>query len=224
MERPVMSFLVGPYRAPKSGGPAKQLIIFLHGVGADGNDLISFADYYAELLPDADFLAPDAPFPCDMAPQGRQWFSLQDRAPAAMLAGAAESAPILNGFIDDALSQRGLSDAQLALVGFSQGTMMALHVGLRRAFPCAAVVGYSGLLVAPENLPTELHARPPVLLVHGDADETVPVAFQSVAQQALELMGVAHRVLTLQGLGHSINDDGLIAGLRFVAEAFGAIP
>ena len=114
-------------------------MILLHGLGADGNDLIGLAQYWASLLPTAEFLSPNAPFPCDMAPYGYQWFSAQDRSPAAVLAGVRAAAPFLDAFIDDALAKRGFDEADLALVGFSQGTMMSLFVGLRRSKPVAGM-------------------------------------------------------------------------------------
>src|SRR5215469_5079921 len=150
--------LSGPVHKPASGGAPRQLVILLHGLGADGNDLIGLAPYWAPLLPEAEFVSPDAPFPCDMAPFGRQWFSLQDRSPAAILAGVRASAPILDAFLDDALAARELAPAQLALVGFSQGTMMSLYVAPRRTAPVAGVVGYSGALVGTDALAQEIHS------------------------------------------------------------------
>ena len=119
------------------------------------------------------------------------------------------------------LAARGLTDDKLALVGFSQGTMMALYVALRRPAPCASVLGYSGLLAAPDLLPAELTVRPPVLLIHGETDEVVPHRFLGVAKTALEQMKVPVQALSCPGLGHSINDEGLLAGVRFVTERFG---
>src|SRR5438552_6741618 len=159
--------LSGPSRPPASGGKPRRLVILLHGLGADGNDLIGLAPYWATLLPTAEFLAPNAPFPCDMAPPGYQWYSWQQREPAAALAGVRAAAPILDAFIDEALAQRGLDESDLALVGFSQGTVMSLYVGFRRAKPIAGIVGFSGRLLAPELLESELRSRPPTLLVHG---------------------------------------------------------
>lgn len=216
----VNSPLSGPSRPPASGGQARQLVVFLHGVGADGDDLIELAPYFAELLPDAEFLSPHAPFPFDMAPMGRQWFSLGDIAPAAILAGIRTAAPLLNGFLDAELARRNLTDRQLALVGFSQGTMMALYVALRRTIPCAALVGFSGMLAAPDLLPVELTARPPVLLAHGEEDEVVPFASMGLAKSALDLMGLTVDTMSCPGLGHGISDEGLVAGIRFVADNF----
>src|SRR5277367_2137498 len=165
--QPMTEMLFGPRRAPAAGGPATSLIILLHGLGADGADLIEFAGPLSQVLPNAAFVAPDAPEPCDMAPFGRQWFSLQSRAPAALAAGADRAAPVLAAFIEAELRRHGLDVSRVALVGFSQGTMMALHFGLRMRPAPAAIVGFSGLLVAPERLVAERGADVPVLLIHG---------------------------------------------------------
>jgi phospholipase/carboxylesterase len=214
--------LSGPSHKPASGGPPRRLVVLLHGVGSDGNDLIGLVPYWASVLPDAEFLSPHAPFPCDMAPFGRQWFSLQDRTSAAILAGVRATAPILDAFLDEALAARGLDASQLALVGFSQGTMMSLYTGLRRATAPAAIVGYSGALIGAELLSTEIRARPPVLLVHGDADEVVPVAALSHAVEALAAAGVPVEQLRCPGLGHSIDEEGLRRGGEFLRNAFAA--
>jgi phospholipase/carboxylesterase len=213
--------LSGPAQKPAAGGKPRQLVVLLHGLGADGNDLIGLAPYWAPLLPEAEFVAPDAPYPCDMAPFGRQWFSLQDRSPAAIIAGVRAAAPILDAFIDAALAARGLADPALALVGFSQGTMMSLHVGLRRALPCAGILGYSGALPGSETLAQEIRARPPVLLVHGDADEVVPPQALPMAGKALESAGVAVETVVVPGLGHAIDEAGLQRGGAFLRRIFG---
>ena len=214
--------LTGPQQPPASGGAPRQLVVLLHGVGADGSDLIGLAPYWAELLPDAEFLSPDAPFPCDMAPFGRQWFSLQDRSPDAILAGVRAAAPILDGFLDEALAQRGLDERSLALVGFSQGTMMSLYVGLRRALAPAGILGYSGALIGAESLAREIRARPPVLLVHGDADEVVPPQALPLAARGLEAAGVPVESLVCPGLGHGIDEEGLREGGAFLRRVFAA--
>ena len=201
--------LSGPSRPPASGGKPSRLVILLHGLGADGNDLIGLAPYWAPLLPEAEFLSPNAPFPCDMSPSGYQWFSPQDRSPAAVLAGVRAAAPILDAFIDNALAARGLGDDDLALVGFSQGTMMSLFVGLRRAQPVAGIVGFSGRLLAPELLADELRSRPRILLVHGTEDPLVPYASLAAAETTLTAAGVPVETLTCPGIGHSIDEAGL---------------
>jgi phospholipase/carboxylesterase len=215
--------LSGPMHKPASGDKPRQLVVLLHGVGADGNDLIGLAPYWAPLLPDAEFVSPDGPFPCDMAPFGRQWFSLQDRSPAAILDGVRATAPILDAFLDAALAARGLEDRQLALVGFSQGTMMSLYVGLRRGRAPAGIVGYSGALVGADSLPGEIRSRPKVLLIHGDADELVPVHALAIAANGLKAAGVPVEVLTRPGLGHGIDEEGLTRGGQFLHQAFAAL-
>jgi len=211
-----MPRLSGPSRPPASGGKPRRLVILLHGLGADGNDLIGLAPYWARLLPDAEFLSPNAPFPCDMAPHGYQWFSSQDRTPEAVLGGVRAAAPILDAFIDEALEQRGLGSGELALVGFSQGTMMSLFVGLRRAEPVAGIVGFSGRLLAPELLASELRSRPPILLVHGTEDPLVPYSSLAAAETTLKAAGVPVETVTSFGIGHSIDDQGLRRGGEFL--------
>jgi phospholipase/carboxylesterase len=204
--------LSGPTFGPASGGPAKQLVILLHGVGANGDDLIGLAPVLAQMLPDAEFLSPNAPHPCDMAPFGYQWFSLQDRSPESIEAGVRAVAPVIDSFIDEQREARQLAPRQVALLGFSQGCMMSLFVGLRRQEPLAAVVGYSGVLVAPQKLADEIASRPPVLLVHGEADPVVPYQSLAAAQSGLEAGGVEVQALSRPGLGHGIDEEGIRHG------------
>ena len=214
--------LSGPSQKPASGAAPRQLVVLLHGLGADGSDLIGLAPYWAPLLPEAEFLSPDAPFPCDMAPFGRQWFSLQDRSPDTILAGVRAAAPILDGFLDEALARRGLDERRLALVGFSQGTMMSLYVGLRRALAPAGILGYSGALIGADSLKQEIRARPPVLLVHGDADDVVPPQALPLAVEGLKYAGVTVESLMRPGLGHGIDEEGLQEGGAFLRRVLAA--
>jgi phospholipase/carboxylesterase len=218
----MLPILSGPSHPPSSGGKPRQLVILLHGLGANGNDLIGLAPVWSQLLPDAEFVSPNAPFPCDMAPYGFQWFSLQDRSPAMILAGVRAAAPALDAFIDDALATRGLAEKDLALVGFSQGTMMSLYVGLRRARAVAGILGYSGALIGAETLAAEVRSKPRVMLVHGDADPVVPFQALALAERALEAAGVAVETLTRPGLAHGIDEEGLKAGGRFLKEVLTA--
>ena len=215
-----MAVLSGPRLAPRLPGPPRQLVVLLHGVGADGNDLIDLAPALARSLPHAAFVAPDAPEPCDMAPFGRQWFSLRDRGPAALLSGVQACAPVLDAFLDAELASSGLGPRQLALVGFSQGTMLALYLALRRAPALAAVLGYSGALLGAERLPAEIAAKPPVFLVHGDADEVVPVAALDAAVQGLQAAGVPVQWSVRPRLPHAIDPESLAHGAAFLATAF----
>ena len=208
--------LDGPSAAPASGGPVKSLVIFLHGYGSNGADLIDLAPYWASTLPDTLFLAPDAPQPCEGVPYGRQWWGLTSLAPQARAAGVRVSAPALNAYIDDQLAAHGLSEDKLALVGFSQGTMMALHVGPRRAKTLAGIIGFSGMLADPDALATEVVTKPPVLLLHGDRDEVLPV--EALHQADVQLKGLDFDVAShvSPGLGHSIDEPGLQLGARFL--------
>ena len=208
--------LSGPSHPPHSGGKAKRLVILLHGLGADGNDLIGLAPYWAPHLPDAEFLSPNAPFPCDMAPYGYQWLSARDPSPEARLAGARAAGMILDAFITEELKKRGLGERDCALVGFSQGTMMSLFVGPRRERPLAGIVGYSGRLIAPELLAEEIRSCPPVLLVHGTDDPMVSFDSMAEAETALKAAGVSAETLTCPGIGHSIDNDGLRTGGQFL--------
>jgi phospholipase/carboxylesterase len=208
--------LDGPRVGPASGKPANSLVIFLHGLGADGNDLISLGPLLAQVLPDTAFVSPHAPEDCDMAPMGYQWFSLQEQTPERMLAGIQASAPILDAFIDAEMERHSLTPGQVALVGFSQGTMMSLHVAPRRAEPLAGIVGFSGALVAPEVLAREVRCRPPVLLIHGDADPVVPPMALTAATQALHSLGFRVMSHMSKGLAHSIDEEGLQLGAAFL--------
>lgn len=210
--------LDGP-RLPPVSGVAKQLVVFLHGYGADGRDLIDIGEEWRAWLPDAAFVAPHAPDPCDGAPMGRQWFPLTMRDPHERWTGVVGARPALDNFLDAELARWGLPDSQLALVGFSQGTMMALHTGLRRRRAPGAIVGFSGMLVGPEHLAAEATGAPPVLLVHGDQDPVIPV--QALFMGAI---GLAKAQLSCQwhlsfGVEHGIDGEGLRHAGQFVAQS-----
>lgn len=204
------------FRKPASGGKAKQLVILLHGWGADGPNLIDLADVFARVLPEAHFISPNAPFPCEANPFGFQWFSLMDRQPQHMLSGIRKATDILNVFIDEQLAELGLDNSKLALVGFSQGTMTALHCAMRRTPQIAGVAGFSGALVAAEILPQEITARPPVCLIHGNMDEVVPYASLAHAAQNLGAVGVDVTTHTRPFLGHSIDMEGIAIACEFL--------
>jgi phospholipase/carboxylesterase len=217
----------GPRLAPRSGA-ARQLVVFLHGYGADGNDLIEIGRAWQEHLPQAAFVSPHAPEPCGEAPAGRQWFPLTFRDPDERWRGVNKAAPTLDRFLDAELARHKLPPTALALVGFSQGTMMALHVGLRRAAAPAAIVGYSGVLVVPpevdaEKFAAEIKSRPPVLLVHGDQDDLIPPQALFQASQGLAALGLSVEWHLSPGVGHGIDAEGLRHGGEFLARRLTAV-
>jgi phospholipase/carboxylesterase len=215
----------GPRLEPRSRKPARQLVVFLHGYGADGNDLIDIGRAWQTMLPDAAFASPHAPRPCGQAPTGREWFPLTFRDPNERWNGVNAAAPTLERFLDAELARHNLTGDRLALVGFSQGTMMSLHVGLRRAVGPAAIVGYSGMLVLPaeappESMAPEITSRPPVLLVHGDSDELIPVQAMLQSAQMLSDFEVPVQWHISPGIGHGIDQEGLRHGGEFLARTF----
>ena len=217
--------LDGPRLTPLSG-KARQLVVILHGYGADGNDLIEIGRQWQPLFPDAAFIAPHAHEPCAMAPMGRQWFALTDRNPHERWSGAVSARTVIDPFVDAELAALGVDDSNLAIVGFSQGAMMALHVGLRRRTAPAAILAFSGTLVGPEHI-GEATARdaagqtPPILLVHGSHDEVVPVQSLFSSSQQLAEAGIPCQWHLAIGLGHGIDGEGIRQGACFLASAFG---
>lgn len=207
-------------RGPEPG-KARSMVIFVHGYGANGADLLGLADPLAPHLPDTVFYSPDAPEPCAGSPGGFQWF------PIPWLDGSSEedartsmghAVQALNDFIDEKVKIEGLSSDSIALFGFSQGSMMSLHIAPRRAEPMAGVVAFSGRLLEPETLATEARVKPPVLLVHGDADEVVPFADMDRAGNALVTAGFETYAHVMKGTGHGIAPDGLQVALAFLKE------
>ena len=219
---PVLS---GPSLEPKSG-KTKRLVVFLHGYGADGNDLIEIGRAWQPILPDTAFVSPHAPEPCGQAPVGKQWFGLTFRDPDERWVGVNQAAPALQTFLDSELQRRQLPPSALALVGFSQGTMMSLHAGLRRPVAPAAIVGYSGMFIMPNDGPPEvvegeIASRPPILLIHGDQDELIPVQALFHASSSLSALDVPVEWHISKGVGHGIDQEGLRHGGEFLARRFG---
>ena len=212
--------LAGLRWGPASKGTIRQLVVLCHGVGADRHDLLDLVPAWSRALPDALFVAPDAPQLYDQGPTGRQWFSLRDRTPAVLDAGARQSAPLLLAYIDAELAQAGLPPDAVAMMGFSQGAMMVLHAGLRRRPPPRGIMAYSGALIDAPGLAAEVTGHPPVLLVHGRRDDVVPFNRAGAAESALVRLGVPVQTLWCPKLGHGIDDAGLSAGELFLQRLF----
>lgn len=212
--------LDGP-RRPAAAGQADALVLLLHGYGADGNDLFGLAAPLAQILPGAVFVSPHAPEPCRAAPMGRQWFPIpwiDGSSEDDMAVSFERSTAALDAFIDAERAAAGVSDDRVALVGFSQGTMMSLHVGLRRSAELAGIVGFSGRLALPERLKDEIKTRPPVLLTHGDRDEVIPVSAIHEANQTLAEVDVAVRWKVCQNAGHEIPQEAFMLAAEFLVD------
>lgn len=210
--------LTGPMAAPANGRDPQSMVILLHGYGSNGDDLMGLVPYWRASLPDTVFLSPNAPEACPGAPGGYQWWSLTDLGRESRAAGVRQAAPLVNAFIDMHRAAYDLPNRKVALVGFSQGTMMALHVAPRRPEALAGVVGYSGMLADAEALETEVKTKPPLLLVHGDADPMVPFSALGQAQADFTRLGFPITTHTSPGLGHSIDEPGLRLGGEFLAK------
>lgn len=215
---------IRPLKSARRGAPkgsTHAVVIFVHGYGANGADLLGLADPLAPHLPGVAFYSPDAPESCQGNPFGFQWFAiprLDGSSEADSRRGMALAAADLNAFVDQVLADEGLTPDALALVGFSQGTMMSLHIAPRRPAPLAAVVGFSGRLLQPETLLAEVQSKPPILLIHGDADPMVPIDSLPEAADALTAAGFETYAHVCRGLGHSIDNEGLSLALGFLRD------
>lgn len=215
--------LNGPMLPQAEGERPKRLVILAHGLGTNGEDLIGLAPHYQRVLPDAIFISPNAPFDFDATPPGAgafQWFSLRDHSHEERLRGVRAAGPILDRFIDELLAAFDLDESRMALVGFSQGTMMSLWVGLRRARPPAGILGYSGMLIGGDLLETEMKGKPPVRLIHGEEDAVLPHAFLTEAHEGLKRLGVPVEAFSRRGLGHGIDEEGIRLGQEFLKRIF----
>lgn len=212
--------LDGPRWGPRGNRKAGALVVLCHGVGADGQDLIELAPAWADAAPEAAFVAPNAPFPYAGAPYGRQWFGIADRTPAILEAGVRTASPMLAEFVTAELARLSLPMDAFVLMGFSQGAMISLFTGLRAPPPPRAILAFSGALLAPGSLAAELTHRPPVLLVHGEDDDVVPVSRSRDAARTLAASGVPVEALYCPRLGHGIDQAGISAGALFLQRAF----
>jgi len=210
--------LDGPRRGPASGRKARQLVVLLHGIGSDGDDIAGLAPPFAEALPDAAFAAPDAPLSPELGGTHRQWFAIDDLSPARLHAGIGAAAEMLWAFIDAELRRLELGAEAVALAGFSQGAMLALWAGLRHAPGPGAVLAYAGALVGDATLGAALRWKPPVLLVHGTEDTVVAPGFSQSAERVMRDLGVPVRALFRRGLGHALDAECIGAGAAFLAD------
>jgi len=208
--------LSGPMVAPLSG-VTKQIVVLLHGYGSDGNDLIALAPYWREMLPDAMFVAPNAPDPCDINPAGYQWFPLDLDRDISRLAGSEKAGPVIAQFLIDLWSETGLEAKDTLLVGFSQGAMMALDVGLRLPEALVGIIAFSGGVIAPDEVGSFIKSRPRVCMVHGGEDDVVPVAMSVRGSEALKAEGVEVDFHIMAGTGHTIAQDGIEVANAFIS-------
>lgn len=212
--------LDGPRLHPLNGGPASGLVVLLHGYGSNGDDLIQLGRQFQPALPDVAIVAPHGHLTLG-GPDQRAWFELtMPMTEHQRWTGAVAAEPVINQFIDAERDRLGLTDDRVVLVGFSQGTIMALHVALRRDEPVGAIVGFSGMLAGPDHL-DEITARPPVTLIHGDRDPVVPIEAMQASAAALLAAGVPVETVVSRGLGHSVDMQGMYTGLEAVQRAFG---
>ncbi|MDG2373328.1 MAG: dienelactone hydrolase family protein [Paracoccaceae bacterium] len=214
-----MTVILDSNRVNSRSGVDSSLVIFLHGYGANGNDLLGLADQLSEHLPDTVFLAPDAPETCSVNPGGFQWFpipwidgSTEEESERGLLRATDD----LRMFIKQSMEEEGLSEAETILIGFSQGTMMALHVGPRMADSILGIIGFSGRILNPESLLEDCKSKPPTLLIHGDQDDVVPFSSLSIAESTLQECGFEVETHVMEGTGHGISPDGLLACLNFI--------
>lgn len=209
--------LSGPVYKPRSGNAPKSAIILLHGLGADGENLIGLAPFMALNFPDTIFISPNAPFQFDMYPVGYQWFSLTDRTPSKVLAGVQKAAPILDQFIDEVLKEYNLTEDKLALIGFSQGTMTGLYAAMRRDKKLAGVVGFSGRLLGEDLIAAEAKSKPEVCLIHGEEDDVVPFDSMAHAEEHLKDHGFKVEAHARPYLPHSIDPEGIEIASKFLS-------
>jgi phospholipase/carboxylesterase len=217
-----MPLLDGPRLMPPGGRKPTRLVVFLHGYGADGNDLIAIGQQWQPLMPEAAFVSPHAPerMPAMAGGRGFQWFPLTMRDPSERWRGVVQARPALDVFLDAELKRHGLEPSALALVGFSQGTMMALHTGVRRAVAPAAIVGYSGLLAGEDKVAAEARCKPPILLAHGEQDDLIPADAMFQSAEALAKADIPCEWHLSPDIGHGIDAEGLRQGGEFIAAAF----
>lgn len=213
--------LNGPLLPPRSGRPATQAVILLHGYGADGSDLISLGQHWGQMLPDALFLAPNAPEPCAGSPFGFQWFPLNVDRIAGRIEGAKNAAPVIREFLTDLWAQTGIAPQRTILGGFSQGAMMSLHVGTALEQELAGIIAFSGAFVPADGFGGKGLARPPVTLIHGELDQVVDPDLSRQAATELSASGFEVSLHISPNTAHGIAPDGLDFATSFLMARLG---
>lgn len=202
-----------PYPEILAENEAKKLVVFIHGLGSDGNDLIALTPFFQVQLQDAHYMSPHGVEPCDMAPYGRQWFSLLDRTPDVVKKLAAKNAPYLEQIIQDKQQELGLTNKDTVLIGFSQGTMISTYLTLSQDEPFAALIAYSGRLIPPE----QIHNKDtPICIVHGVNDEIVSVDESYDMAEFFNQNNISNEILTIHNLDHSIDNEGIKFASNFL--------
>ena len=209
--------LSGPRLPPASGGAPKSLMVMLHGYGADGHDLIDLGRYWARVLPETLFVSPHAPERCAMSPMGYQWFALALDRTISRVTGAAAARPAIIGYLETLWAETGLGPEATYLMGFSQGAMMALHVGMSLPMPLRGIIGFSGALIAPEGFGADSAPRTPVCLVHGEVDQVVDPGLSLAAAETLTAAGIEVSLLMCPGVAHGIAPEALDFAGHFIA-------
>ncbi len=220
----MMNRILDVKRREAASGTTKSVVVFLHGYGADGADLLGLSDPLSEHMPDTTFIAPDAPEKCAGNPVGFQWFPipwLDGSSEEDSMNGANQAALDIDAFLDQVLEDEGITPEQLIVFGFSQGTMMALRVLPRRAEPIAGLVAFSGRMLEPDQFAEQVKSKPPVLLVHGDQDDMVPPGHFSESGEILQAEGFETYGFIMKGTGHGIAMDGLSVALSFMQDKLG---
>ncbi|MFN7038244.1 MAG: alpha/beta hydrolase [Alphaproteobacteria bacterium] len=217
----VLQILKGQEIIPFSKNKPKQLVIFLHGYGSNGADLISLAREFSQTLPDAQFISTNAPFTCEESVFGFQWFSLKYRDEDYLFSGLEKASILLNEFIDQQLERFSFTEDNLILIGFSQGTMMALHVGPRRNKACK-IIGYSGILIKGQKLLTEAKSKPKILMIHGKLDYVLEHKYFESSILALKNLSFPVDAYSYNDLGHTIDYRGIAVAQDFLKANFTA--
>ncbi len=209
------------HKISAKNGSAVNAVIFLHGYGSDGKDLLSLGQEWQDQLPDTIFISPDAPTPCEQNPAGFQWFSLLNYQRDILRQGAISALKYVDHFIGHVEEKFSIPSQNIALVGFSQGTMLALHYAITTSRQHAAILGYSGTLLATDADISTPCKDTPICLIHGEQDMVVPASGSEDAYLTLQTHGFTDVSLhQIPMLGHGIDLIGLKTGIQFLRDSF----